>query len=52
MEGWEVLGDHLHCSEDKLLEDILDPLDSVAQDSGENVVVQRAHCFALQDSSD
>lgn len=56
MEDLKALGGHFHCSEDKLLEDILDPLDSVVQDSEDvgagNVVVQRDHCSALQDSLD
>lgn len=56
MEGLKALGGHFHCSENKLLEDILDPLDSVVQDSEDvgvvNVAVQMDHCSAPQDSLD
>lgn len=56
MEGLKASGGHFHCSEDKLLEEILDPLDNVVlgnEDAGAgNVVVQRYCCSALQDSLD
>lgn len=56
MEGLKALDGHFHCSENMLLEDILDPLDSVDQDSEDvgagNVVVQWDHCSALLDSLD
>lgn len=56
MVGLKALGGHFHCSENKLLEDIPDPLDSVDLDSENvgagNVVVQGDHCSALMDSLD
>lgn len=56
MEGLKTVDGHFHCSEDNLLEDILDPLDSVDQDSEDvgagNEVVQRDHCSAPQDILD
>lgn len=56
MEGLKASRDRFHCNEDRLLEDILDPLDRVVQDTEDvgagNVVVQRDCCSALQDSPD
>lgn len=56
MEGLKALGGHFHCSENRPQQDILDPLDSVVQDSEDvgagNVVVQMDHCSALQGSLD
>lgn len=56
MEGLKALGGHFHCSENRPLQDILDPLDSVVQDNEDvgagNVVVQMDHCSALQGSLD
>lgn len=56
MEGLKALGGHSQCSEDKLLEEILVPLDNVVlgnEDAGVgNEAVQRYCCSALQDSPD